>query len=215
VPTNRKRNPWRGKPLPRGRHGLTAETVLGSQRERLIKAMLDLVARHGYAATTVPEVVAAARVSRNAFYELFADKEACFLAVSELIAVDLFGAVSVAAVGPSWQDRVRNAFRVYLRWWQDRPEFSKAYFVEMPTVGRRAVEQRERAYEAFEKLFAQAAKLARGKLAQPAPHARFIPRFLVIAVTETIAAQVRADRGHRLVELEDALVYSAAKLLGS
>ena len=56
-----------GEPLPRGRHKLGAEAVRASQRERLIRAMLETVAERGYEATTVPEVVARARVSRNAF----------------------------------------------------------------------------------------------------------------------------------------------------
>src|SRR2546422_355315 len=35
--------------------------------------MLECVGRDGYEATTVPQVVATARVSRNSFYEFFAD----------------------------------------------------------------------------------------------------------------------------------------------
>ena len=69
-----------GEPLPRGRHKLGADTVRASQRERLIRAMLETVAEQGYEATTVPRVVARARVSRNAFYEFFDDKTSCFIA---------------------------------------------------------------------------------------------------------------------------------------
>ena len=45
--------------------------------------MLDQVAERGYPATTVGDVVAAARCSRNAFYELFEDKEACYIAAAD------------------------------------------------------------------------------------------------------------------------------------
>ena len=50
-----------------------------SQRERLREAMVRVAAEKGYAATTVTEVVEAAGVSSATFYELFDDKEACFL----------------------------------------------------------------------------------------------------------------------------------------
>src|SRR3569833_741535 len=72
-----------GEPLPRGRHGLSDSAVRSSQRERLLNAMLQLVLRQGYGATTIPQVVALARVSSNTFYEYFADKEQCFLAACD------------------------------------------------------------------------------------------------------------------------------------
>src|SRR3954447_24211790 len=69
------------RPLPIGRHSLSREDVLASQRGRLLDAMAEAVAQHGYGATTVAHVVALAGVSRKTFYEHFADKEDCFLAL--------------------------------------------------------------------------------------------------------------------------------------
>ena len=66
--------------LPSGRHGLTRDVVVASQRTRLVDAMAQIVAEKGYPATTVADVVERAGVSRRTFYEQFADKEACFLA---------------------------------------------------------------------------------------------------------------------------------------
>ena len=80
---------WRGEPLPRGRHKLAAEAVRNSQRARIVRAMLECVGRDGYEATTVPQVVATARVSRNAFYEFFADKADCFIAACDEAAQEL------------------------------------------------------------------------------------------------------------------------------
>ena len=81
------------EPLPRGHHGLTPEEVRSSQRERLLRAMLASVAERGYAATTVPQVVADARVSRNSFYALFQDKEGCFIALCDEEAADLVAVI--------------------------------------------------------------------------------------------------------------------------
>src|SRR2546428_6728494 len=84
-----KPKPWRGEPLPRGRHKLAPDDVRASQRERLVRAMLETVAERGYEGTTVPDVVARARVSRNAFYEHFDDKTDCFIAACDEAAPDM------------------------------------------------------------------------------------------------------------------------------
>lgn len=52
-------------------------------RERLIDAMTQTAARHGYGDASVARVIEQAGVSRATFYEHFADKEACFLAAFE------------------------------------------------------------------------------------------------------------------------------------
>src|SRR6266498_996015 len=57
--------------LPSGRHGLTRETIVASQRGRLLDAMAAAVAEKGYAETTVSDVVDRAGVSRRTFYEQF------------------------------------------------------------------------------------------------------------------------------------------------
>ncbi|HEV7615399.1 MAG TPA: helix-turn-helix domain-containing protein [Solirubrobacterales bacterium] len=58
----------------------------GGQRQRLIEAMTQVAARHGYRGASVARVVEGAGVSRATFYEQFAGKEACFLAAFELTA---------------------------------------------------------------------------------------------------------------------------------
>src|SRR3954449_11127429 len=125
--------------LPRGRHALPAHVVRASQRERLLAAMLESVAEHGYEATTVPEVVAAARVSRNAFYALFRDKLDCFLALCDEAATEMLDTLlAQRAQADGWVDALRTGAGLYLRWWRERPAFSRAYFVALPTAGPRA-----------------------------------------------------------------------------
>jgi AcrR family transcriptional regulator len=70
-------------PLPRGRHGLSREAVEGSQRTRLLRAMVDVMADKGYAGTSVADILRRARVSRETFYELFSSKEDCFMSAFE------------------------------------------------------------------------------------------------------------------------------------
>jgi AcrR family transcriptional regulator len=200
-------------PLPRGRHKLSAKSVRASQQRRLAAAMLELVAARGYARTTVPEVVALARVSRNAFYEFFADKEACFLAACETEAGSLAAGMLGAAGSGGWLERLLLGFDYYLAWWMERPEFARAYFVEMPAAGERAVRQRELAYQEFGAILANLGVLARKEQPELAPLPPLVPRLLVMSVTELIGAEMRHGRGSQLGALRAELMFYLVKLL--
>jgi AcrR family transcriptional regulator len=201
-------------PLPRGRHKLSRADVLDSQRRRLIGAMLDCVADQGYPATTVGEVVAAARCSRNAFYELFEDKEACYIAASDETGAEMLNAlVSAAQQEESWLDALRSGTRSYLRWWADNPNYASAYLIHLPAAGRRALEQRDRVYADFAAMFEGLAARARAEQPLIPPLPPLAPRLLVMSITELIAQEVRNGRVAELPELEDQLVRFVVKAL--
>lgn len=204
---------FRAQPLPRGRHRLPPAVVKASQRERVVHAMLALVGARGYAATTVPAVTSAARVGRNTFYEFFPDKEACFVAACEEVAADLIATMETFGVESDWIVGVRRGMRTFLRWWQDRPVFARAYLVELALVGDGAVRQREEAYRRFEDLFRRLAARIRRERPALAPLPDFVPRVLVHALLELVAAEVRAGRTARLAAIENAAMFVTVKLL--
>jgi AcrR family transcriptional regulator len=199
--------------LPRGRHKLGRRQVRDSQRERLTRAILDCVAEQGYAGTTIADVVAAARVSRKAFYDLFEDKEACFLDACDEAATDMLESLYATASEPSWLEALRKGTGVYLRWWQDRPGFAAAYLNELPAAGRRALEQRDRQYLRFQAMFEELAARARREQPGLPPLPPLAARLLVTAITEILAQEVRAGRGEMLTDLEDDLVFHIVKTL--
>ncbi|MCB8914601.1 MAG: TetR/AcrR family transcriptional regulator [Thermoleophilales bacterium] len=136
---------WNPDPLPRGRHRLPADVVRASQRERLLRAMLALVAENGYHATSVPDVVTRARVSRSAFYQEFDGKLDCFLVLCDERSRGMIEEVLEAAGDfgdRPWQEVIAGGMDAYLRWWRDRPEFARAFLVELPTVGTVGLEYR-------------------------------------------------------------------------
>lgn len=200
--------------LPRGRHNLSRERVLASQRTRLLRAMGELVGSQGYAATTVPDVVAEARVSRNAFYELFTDKEACYIALADELAVEILDDMAAAGTGRDWLSALETGMRNYLLWWQERENFTRAYFVEFPAAGPRAVEQRDRQIRRFFRLFDRVAARAREEDPGLAPLAPYAVELAVLGVTELIAHEVRQGRVSRLVELEPHVLRFVVMMLG-
>lgn len=180
--------------LPRGPHRLSPEEVRESQRARLLTAMLDLVGTHGWAKTTVPQVVARARVSRNAFYELFSDKADCYLAAVEDEVAELLEAQRPPRPDMGWRELLEHAMGVYLAHWQARPEGARAYLVEMPQVGAPAVEQRARTYEVFAEQFCVLAGLVRVDRDDLPPVTPIAVRAAVTAITEEVTREVRAGR---------------------
>src|ERR1700709_1363669 len=101
--------------LPRGRHALAPEQVLADQRRRLIAAVPGAVAEHGYEAMSVADIVKRAAVSRNAFYNNFADKQECFATAQEAGHEGLLRTLT-AACDPAapFAERLRRARRAAL-----------------------------------------------------------------------------------------------------
>jgi AcrR family transcriptional regulator len=187
--------------------------VRASQRERILAAMLQCVGEEGYAATTVPKVVATARVSRNGFYALFDDKLHCFLALCDDMATDFLAELYAFGAEPDWKQALEQGMRAYLRFWTDQPEFSRAYLVELPSAGPRAWAQRDNQFKHFERIFDQLA--ARARKADPSlpPVRQLASRLLVLGITEVVALEVREGRLHRLESLHEELLALAIDIL--
>jgi AcrR family transcriptional regulator len=167
--------------------------------------MLRSVAQRGYGATTVPLVVAEARVSRNAFYALFTDKTDCFIALCDELAEEILDLIGTITDPDDWLATLRTGTENYLRWWAERPEFARAYFLELPSAGPRAMEQRERQYARFRELFELVGRWARSQQPDLPPLSPLASRAIVATVTDLVAAETRAGRATELGDRSDEL----------
>src|SRR5262245_63416302 len=127
-----------GKQLPRGRHGLSRETVTESQRGRIIQAMITAVAERGYQETRVADVVEGAGVARKTFYDFFDDKGACFLAAYDQVSAELYetaaGAFDAADDAP-WAERIGAAMAALLERLASSPDEARFAIVEVLAAG--------------------------------------------------------------------------------
>jgi AcrR family transcriptional regulator len=122
--------------LPVGRHGLPRSFVTRNQRLRLVAAMLRVLPRHGYAATTIGHLTEEAGVSRAAFYGQFASKEECFLATYDLASKWLCEGVERAAnASREWPERVRAGASEALRLLAANPALAHLIAVEGQQAG--------------------------------------------------------------------------------
>jgi len=134
--------------LLRGRGSLPFEDVAHAQRQRILRAMVSATATLGYSNVRIADVVNRARVSRQSFYGLFADKEACFLeahaAGLELIVARLarWTADEAAADDDDPRAPVRGAVTAYLLLAADEPEFARCMLIELPAIGPAGLQAR-------------------------------------------------------------------------
>ena len=96
--------------------------IARSQRERLLEAAIRVVAEKGYAATTVADLTREAGISRTTFYEMFEDKEACFLAAYDGAVDVLVRRISAAYEAEErWPDRARAGLAALLEALAEEP----------------------------------------------------------------------------------------------
>jgi len=93
------------------------------QRARIVAAMGELVRERGPGAVTVAHVVVRSGVSRRTFYELFQDREDCFLAAFDIAIARAAESVLPAHGAPArWRERVRAGLEAMLRFLDAEPE---------------------------------------------------------------------------------------------
>jgi AcrR family transcriptional regulator/DNA-binding MarR family transcriptional regulator len=97
-----------------GREG--AIQISEVQRARILFAAAEIVGEVGFAGMSVARVTACAGVSRRTFYDLFEDREDCFMAVFEDAVVRATVVATRAAEGHSgWREQVRAGLSGLLR----------------------------------------------------------------------------------------------------
>jgi AcrR family transcriptional regulator len=122
--------------LPPGRHGLPRAFVAENQRERLLNGVVEAVAEHGYNATTITTITAAAKISRRTFYEYFEGKEDCFLAAYEMIEAHVIDSMLAApGAGEPWPQRVRARLAALLDVLSRDTAVSRCFLIEPLAAG--------------------------------------------------------------------------------
>src|SRR5699024_12427863 len=83
-------------------------------RQRLLDALAAAIAADGYRNTTVADIVRRARTSRRTFYQHFADKEGCFVALLDNANTDMINRISSAVdPGAPWRTQVAQAVHAW------------------------------------------------------------------------------------------------------
>jgi AcrR family transcriptional regulator len=102
--------------------------------------MLEVVGSEGYDAASVRMVLDRTGLYRQAFYDEFGDKEACYLRALRFGAADLEAIATRAARGEKeWTDQLRSGLRAVLGTLDDEPAMGRALLVEVHAAGSEAL----------------------------------------------------------------------------
>jgi AcrR family transcriptional regulator len=129
--------------LTGGPHGIPRAVVHEVQRGRLLDAVVEVIAEEGYLDTTVHKVLTRAGISRRTFYEIFTDKEDCFLAAYREAADHVTKLVRSACRDSATPERrIEIGLRTMLEFVEREPKVARACVVEAMAAGEKARKRR-------------------------------------------------------------------------
>ena len=195
--------PARGA-APRGRHAPPLEVRQQTQRQRLLNAAAAVFARSGYAEASAEAVSREAGMSKATFYEHFANKEECILALfdraAEVVITAMAESARDAAEDP--EARLRAGTTAFLEALAEHPAHGQTLLVEIIGAGPRAAERRDSILSAF-------SRVVDGENARAAKRHGW-PRFaspddafaIVGAIVELASRQIRLGEPADVLALE-------------
>ncbi len=187
-----------------GAETLPRERVSEVQRARMLLAARQVVASEGYARMSVERVVARAGVSRKTFYDVFENREDCFIAAFD----DAIAHAERVVREPyesqrGWREQIRAGLAALLGLLEDEPELRTVCVVEALGAGSRVLEHRTRVVAAL----IAAVDGGRAEAKKEAPP--LAAEGVVGAVLAVIHARALQDGPTAVPEGENALVASS------
>jgi AcrR family transcriptional regulator len=196
-PSDRPPSPLltRPEPLPRGRHNLPPSVVARNHRERILYATAEVATSKGYVEMTVGDIVEAAGIAKDVFYEHFADKQQAFLAAQQYTARETVSVVARAFfAGATWPERMYLGLRTLTILVAKEPAFTHLRLVEPYAAGPDAIERLEDLVAAFAILVEEGYYYR--------PQARDLPQLCSNAIASSITEIVRHEvASHRSADL--------------
>jgi AcrR family transcriptional regulator len=172
-----------------------------AHRRRAVDAMASAIGEHGYAETTVEDILNRARMSRRTFYQLFRNREECFLATYDAALEQAMERLALAhgGNGEPWSRRVERALAALFEYLASEPGLARVWLVEAPSVGAAGIERHERTMSELARRLAVLGREADGSHATGRAAVDF--EASVGAVHRVVQARLLDGRARELPEL--------------
>jgi AcrR family transcriptional regulator len=211
----RERKPLLQRPqqLPSGRRRVSASVAARNRRERILHATADVALAKGYVEMTVADIVAAAEIGKDVFYEHFPNKQQAFLAAQQHATQEMLAEVARSFFDrPTWPERIYNGMRRLTIVIAKEPVFAHLRIVEAYAAGPVAMQRMEELTASFTVYLEEGYKQR--------PEAEGLPRLCSSAITgavfELIRRQIAAHKAAELPRHVPQLTYVAiAPFLGA
>jgi AcrR family transcriptional regulator len=147
--------------------------AVAGHRERLLAGLATALRERTYWEITVADVVRHARTSRRTFYEHFADKQDCLVALLQEENEQAVARIA-AAVNPRspWQAQVRQAIEAWIGGVTDDPGVRLCWIRVVPSLGdaaRPLLRRTMAAYADLIRILAESPELASAGVTPPTP----------------------------------------------
>jgi AcrR family transcriptional regulator len=168
-------------------------------RGRLLEGMAHAVADKGYGALTIADVVREAGVSRRTFYEHFAGKAECLVALFEAASHNALKVLR-GAIDPRhpWQTQVEQALAAYLEAMAANPVLLRTLYVEILGLGLEGLAARRRVNREIAQFMLD---VVNGSGRRGPPLSAQMAMAVVGGINELVLDCIEQDRVDRLVEL--------------
>lgn len=175
-----------------------------TRRQQILEAMVRVVGRRGYKATSVADVIAEAEVSRTTFYKHFEDKQECFLAAYDMAVERVLDEVIASCDGDlPWLERVRSGLATIVELFALDPELARTAIVEVAAAGADARQRHWSAVTKFTEFLVDGEEMADG---------RELPENIALmaagAVSGLIFDELLTGRAERLPQLLPDLLFA-------
>jgi AcrR family transcriptional regulator len=195
APTNGSSIPWAESP-----RSFDSRVEL-SARERIMRAVAQLVAEDGYLKLTVPGISTRAGVSNQTFYAEFADKDEALLASFEALVEPTLALIEAAyAEGSGWRERVAAGLAAALDSLAAQPLLTELAFRALPLSGRAGLDRVDKVMERL------GAILADPSLPDQPQASEIIIAATIGGTWGMIRTEALAGRGRELATLHHELV---------
>jgi AcrR family transcriptional regulator len=126
------------------------EGVREIQRARILAAAAQVLGADGYGGLSPARIVDRARVSRRTFYELFENREDCFLALfDETVERASRIATEAASAESAWRERVRSGLSALLVFLGSEPALGSLLITDALRAGPNVLGRRAQVLEAL------------------------------------------------------------------
>lgn len=185
-------------------------------RARLIDALAATLAHQPYADTTIADVVAQAHVSKRTFYEQFASKDACLVALCETLSQRTLGLIAEGFdPAADWVEQLGHVTRAYLASLQGQPALIRTLFIELLGIGPAGLATRRQIQQRFAGFLQMQVELSRAKEPGKRALSPEMAMAVVGGINELILNAIEQDQVHQLTELAPTVIAFVQAVLTS
>lgn len=191
---------------------VTTPQLQQSFRRRLLDGLAESIVEIGYQSTTVADIVRRARTSRRTFYEHFAGKEECFVALLTDANTEMIREIT-AKVDPRapWMTQVRQAVEAWIECTESAPGIVVSWIRDVPALGASGRALQRELMAAFARMVEALSETAEWRAIRPEGVSRQLIILLLGGLRELIATTV--EEGGRASDITEVAVHAAIALL--